>query len=120
MRVRPAKFIRGEITLPGDKSISHRAAIFAAMANGETRIENFATSADCAATLECLRQLGVGIRQEGSNVWVRGVGKSGFNPPEKPLDCGNSGTTMRLLAGVLAGQSFDSALTGDDSLRNRP
>src|SRR5215218_2694681 len=107
MRVRPAKFIRGEITLPGDKSISHRAAILAAMANGETRIENFATSADCAATLECLRQLGVDIRREGSTVWVHGVGKSGFRASDNPLDCGNSGTTMRLLAGVLVGQDFD-------------
>ena len=91
-----------------------------AMAQGATRIENFATSADCAATLECLRQLGVDIRQEGTTVWVNGVGKSGFRIPDKPLDCGNSGTTMRLLAGVLAGQSFESILTGDDSLRKRP
>src|SRR5215218_4498517 len=104
MRVRPAKFIRGEITLPGDKSISHRAAIISSMAEGETRIENFATSADCAATLECLRQLGVGVRQEGRTVWVTGVGKRGFRKPSQALDCGNSGTTMRLLAGVLAGQ----------------
>lgn len=120
MQVRPAKCMRGEILLPGDKSISHRAAIISAMAEGESRIENFATSADCAATLECLRQLGVRVRTEGTTVWVTGVGKSGFSAPDKPLDCANSGTTMRLLAGVLAGQNFSSVLTGDDSLRKRP
>ncbi|MEO8572758.1 MAG: 3-phosphoshikimate 1-carboxyvinyltransferase [Pyrinomonadaceae bacterium] len=120
MRVRPALYLKGEIALPGDKSISHRAAIMAAMASGESRIDNFATSADCAATLECLRQLGVRIRQEGSSVLVDGVGKSGFCAPDRPLDCGNSGTTMRLLAGVLAGQDFESVLTGDDSLQKRP
>ena len=120
MLVRPAKIVRGQITLPGDKSISHRAAIFAAMAEGESRILNFATSVDCAATLDCLRQLGVEVRQEGSTVWVQGVGRSGFHAPQSALDCGNSGTTMRLMAGVLAGQRFDSVLTGDESLQSRP
>ncbi len=120
MLIRPAKCVRGEIALPGDKSISHRAAIIAAMAEGESRIDNFATSADCAATLECLRELGVSIRQKAATVWVDGVGKSGFGVSDKPLDCGNSGTTMRLMAGVLAGQNFDSVLTGDDSLQRRP
>ena len=120
MRIRPAKAIKGDITLPGDKSISHRAAIIASMADGESRIENFATSADCRATLDCLKQLGVGNRQEGTTVWLNGVGKSGFRKPLKPLDCGNSGTTMRLMAGVLAGQNFDSILTGDESLSRRP
>ncbi|HUR99382.1 MAG TPA: 3-phosphoshikimate 1-carboxyvinyltransferase [Pyrinomonadaceae bacterium] len=120
MLIRPARAIKGEISLPGDKSISHRAAIFAAMATGESRIENFATSADCASTLKCLRQVGVEVRQEGPAVRIQGVGKSGFVEPAEPLDCGNSGTTMRLLAGVLAGQSFESVLTGDDSLQKRP
>ncbi len=120
MHIRPARYLKGSILLPGDKSISHRSAIIASMAEGETRIDNFATSVDCAATLECLRRLGVEIRREGTTVWVNGVGRSGFTAPDKPLDCGNSGTTMRLLAGVLAGQSFDSVLTGDDSLRQRP
>lgn len=120
MLIRPAKKLRGEIRLPGDKSISHRAAMLAAMADGETRIENFATSADCASTLQCLKQLGVGLRQDGTTVWVNGVGKSGFRVSDQPLDCGNSGTTMRLLAGILAGQSFDSVLIGDDSLQSRP
>ncbi len=112
--------MRGEINLPGDKSISHRAALFAALAGGETRIENFATSADCASTLSCLAQLGVEIRRENSTVFVKGVGKTGFQKPEGALDCGNSGTTMRLLAGILAAQNFDSVLTGDESLSLRP
>jgi len=94
--------------------------MLAAMAEGDTRIENFAASNDCASTLECLRRLGVEIRREGSIVHVRGVGKTGFRFPEAPLDCGNSGTTMRLLAGVLAGQDFVSVLTGDESLSRRP
>ena len=120
MKIKSVKKINGTIALPGDKSISHRAAMFAALAKGATRIENFATSADCASTLSCLRRLGVEIKQENSTVFVRGVGKTGFQKSETPLDCGNSGTTMRLLAGILAGQSFDSILTGDESLSQRP
>lgn len=120
MKIKPARTVRGTITLPGDKSISHRAAILAAMATGETRIDNYATGADCASTLQCLEALGVEIRREETTVFVRGVGKTGFRKPVGGLDCGNSGTTMRLLAGVLAGQRFDSVLTGDESLRRRP
>lgn len=120
MKIRPVKRLKGEINLPGDKSISHRAALFSALAAGATRIENFATSADCASTLSCLEQLGVEIHRENSTVFVKGVGKTGFQKPENSLDCGNSGTTMRLLAGVLAGQSFDSVLIGDESLSQRP
>ena len=106
--------------LPGDKSISHRAAIIAAMADGETRIGNFATSADCASSVSCLDALGVKFVQDNNNLVVKGRGKSGFIPPWEPLDCGNSGTTMRLLAGVLAGQSFKTVLVGDESLSKRP
>lgn len=120
MLIRPANCLRGEIALPGDKSISHRAAMLSAMAAGETRIENFASSADCASTLECLRQLGVDVRREDPAVYINGVGNGGFQHPATDLDCGNSGTTMRLLAGILAGQRFESVLTGDDSLRMRP
>ncbi|MEO6334811.1 MAG: 3-phosphoshikimate 1-carboxyvinyltransferase [Pyrinomonadaceae bacterium] len=120
MLIRPAKSVKGEISLPGDKSISHRAAILSAMADGVTRIDNFATSVDCASTLRCLESLGVNVRREGLTVWIEGVGKDGFHAPNEPLDCGNSGTTMRLLSGVLAGQRFDSVLTGDDSLAARP
>lgn len=120
MKITKASSIKGTVNLPGDKSISHRAAMISAMAEGETRIENFATSADCAATLNCLRGLGVEISRTGTDVLIKGVGKKGFIKPAKPLDCGNSGTTMRLLAGILAGQEFDTVLVGDESLQSRP
>ncbi len=120
MRIYPANNLRGDINLPGDKSISHRAALLSAMADGNTRIENFASSADCASTLGCLKDLGVEIRRENSTVFVKGVGKTGFRKPSKELDCGNSGTTVRLLSGILAGQNFDSILIGDESLSKRP
>ncbi len=120
MKIQPAKLLRGKINLPGDKSISHRAAILSTMVTGETRIENFATSADCASTLYCLQDLGVEIKKENTTVFIKGVGKNGFSEPKKELDCGNSGTTMRLLTGVLAGQNFDSVLIGDESLSKRP
>jgi 3-phosphoshikimate 1-carboxyvinyltransferase len=90
------------------------------MAIGETRIENFASSIDCASTLECLSRMGVSIERSGDNVTIQGVGKTGFRVPDMALDCGNSGTTMRLLAGVLAGQDFDAVMTGDESLCSRP
>jgi len=120
MKLQAAKKVCGTINLPGDKSISHRAAIFASLAEGTTRIENFAANADCLSTVECLQKLGVSILRDGVNLTVEGAGKYGFTPPGSELDCGNSGTTMRLLAGVLAGQDFASVLTGDDSLRKRP
>jgi 3-phosphoshikimate 1-carboxyvinyltransferase len=108
------------MSLPGDKSISHRAVMFASIANGESRITNFATSADCASTIDCFRNLGVEIEQDDSNVRVIGKGKFGLSPSNAPLDCGNSGTTMRLMAGILAGQRFETVLTGDESLQSRP
>ena len=120
MRIYPTNNLQGAINLPGDKSISHRAALLSAMATGETRIENFASSADCASTLGCLQDLGVEIRRENSTVFVKGVGKTGFRKSSKELDCGNSGTTVRLLSGILAGQQFDSVLIGDESLSKRP
>ena len=121
MRVQPARRIRGHLRLPGDKSISHRAAIISALAEGRTRISNFSTSEDCAATLACLGRLGVSLNHDQDSVRVEGVGPAGFRrAPDWPLDCGNSGSTMRLLAGVLAGQNFVSTLTGDSSLRARP
>lgn len=106
--------------LPGDKSISHRAAILSALADGPSRVSNFGTSADCAATVKCLRALGVEIEQNGRELLVHGVGKNGLKRAAGELDCENSGTTMRLMAGVLAGHPFESVLTGDDSLRGRP
>jgi 3-phosphoshikimate 1-carboxyvinyltransferase len=124
MRITPARRLRGRLQVPGDKSVSHRAAILASLAEGRTRIENFASSADCASTLEALRGLGVRVDRDGSVVGVEGAGTDGgpprFRQPSRPLDCGNSGTTMRLLAGVLAAQPFASTLTGDESLSRRP
>ena len=120
MKLFPAISLHGTINLPGDKSISHRAAMIAAIAEGDTRIENFSTAEDCWTTVKCLEQLGVSFTRNGTDVLVKGVGKQGLCAPEKPLDCGNSGTTVRLLAGILAGQSFDSVLTGDESLSGRP
>jgi 3-phosphoshikimate 1-carboxyvinyltransferase len=106
--------------MPGDKSISHRAAILATMAEGETKITNFSPALDCQSTLACLEALGVEVTRSGNVVTVKGVGKGGFQPPGAPLDCGNSGTTTRLLAGVLVAQAFESVLTGDESLNSRP
>ena len=120
MKISPAKRLLGEISLPGDKSISHRAVMIGSIAEGTTHITNFATSADCASTMDCFRSLGVAIDRDGTYVTVHGVGKFGLREPASPLDCGNSGTTMRLMSGILAGQKFDSVLTGDESLRSRP
>jgi 3-phosphoshikimate 1-carboxyvinyltransferase len=120
MIIRPAKRIRGQLIVPGDKSISHRAAIISAVATGVSRLGNYSTSADCASTLSCVRQLGVPVEQSGVDVVIHGGGNSGLRAPTEQLDCGNSGTTMRLLAGILAGQDFESILTGDESLRSRP
>lgn len=112
--------MRGTVHVPGDKSVSHRAAMFAAIANGESKISNFSASADCASTIACLRELGVDIERAASDVTVRGSGLRGLKRPSRPLDCGNSGTTMRLLSGILAGQEFESELVGDESLSTRP
>ena len=113
--------MRGRLLMPGDKSISHRAALLGALADGgRVRVENFSPSADCASTLACLRQLGVSVMHRAAAVEITGAGLRLPRPPATPLDCGNSGTTLRLLAGVLAGQNFTSTLTGDDSLRARP
>lgn len=106
--------------MPGDKSISHRAAMLAAIANGRTRIFNFAPGADCRATLDCLAALGADVTRDGRTVNITGSGKYGLRQPSRNLDCGNSGTTMRLLSGILAGQDFTSTLVGDDSLGCRP
>lgn len=94
--------------------------MLASIAEGNTRIENFASSADCQSTIDCMKALGVHIARSGTTVEVEGVGKFGLWEPDAALDCGNSGTTMRLLSGILAGQKFDSKMTGDESLRSRP
>ena len=119
--VRPARTLTGEIAVPGDKSISHRALMLGAIAEGETVIENFLAGEDCLATLTCLRALGVAITDPaGGRVHVAGQGLMGLSEPRDVLDAKNSGTTMRLLLGILAGQSFFSVITGDASLRRRP
>jgi 3-phosphoshikimate 1-carboxyvinyltransferase len=118
--IRPAKRIDGQLAVPGDKSISHRAAMIAAIANGTSHLTNYSTSADCAATLSCLEKLGVLIERSDNEVIIHGVGLNGLRASLGDLDCGNSGTTMRLLSGILAGQNFVSTLTGDESLRSRP
>jgi 3-phosphoshikimate 1-carboxyvinyltransferase len=121
MRIRPARRITGALSLPGDKAISHRAAIVAALARGQSHIENFSTGDDCAATISCLKGLGVSAEMEaGGLLRIEGAGLEGLRAPRQPLDCGNSGSTIRMLAGVLAGQNFESTLTGDESLRLRP
>lgn len=118
MRHTPARKITGRITLPGDKSISHRAALIAALADGNSEISNFSTAQDCASTLACLQQLGVSV--ELNNAMVRIAGNQALSAPHAPLDCGNSGSTMRILAGVLAGQNFTAEMIGDHSLSARP
>lgn len=124
MRIRPARRLRGRLRVPGDKSVSHRAAMLAALARGGTTINNFSSSADCSSTLDCLRGLGVEVERDGATVRVEGAGTDGggqnFRQPSNDLDCGNSGTTMRLLAGVLAARPFASTLAGDESLSRRP
>src|ERR1700730_6669287 len=118
--VAPINRLHGEVRVPGDKSISHRAAMLSSLARGESVLENFSSARDCEATLECFRALGVNILKDGSTVVVRGGGPSGLQESEQVLDAQNSGTTMRLLAGILAGQPFATTITGDDSLRTRP
>jgi 3-phosphoshikimate 1-carboxyvinyltransferase len=119
--ISPGGTIDGAVELPGDKSISHRYAILAALAEGRSEIANYASAADCRSTLECLRRLGAEIESSGGGqVRIAGRGLDGLKEPRRALDAENSGSTMRMLAGVLAGQPFRSTLTGDASLRRRP
>jgi 3-phosphoshikimate 1-carboxyvinyltransferase len=123
--VRPARRIKGTVGLAGDKSISHRYALLAALATGRSTIAQYSLGADCAATLDCLTAAGVAIRRtrsadRGLTVEIEGRGLRGLNPSASPFDARNSGTTMRLFSGVLAAHSFDSVLVGDASLTNRP
>jgi 3-phosphoshikimate 1-carboxyvinyltransferase len=117
--VRPARNVRGSVALPGDKSISHRYAMLAGIAEGPTRIENYSTGADCASSLACMRSLGVAWERNGNVIEVQGRGLS-LAAPAKSLDCGNSGSTMRMLSGIVAGQEFASEMIGDESLSRRP
>ena len=118
--IRPASGIVGTLSLPGDKSISHRYAMLAALAHGHSVLTNYSTGADCASTLACLRSLGVHWERFGNRVEIRGGGLQGLSAPEMPLDAGNSGSTIRMLSGILAGQHFETTIQGDDSLSKRP
>ena len=119
-KIGPARSVFGKVRLPGDKSISHRYAMLAALAEGRSVVENFATGADCASTLDCLRSLGVDVQCEGAGVVIEGVGLDGLREPRDQLDAGNSGSTIRMLSGILAGQGFESVIGGDQSLSRRP
>src|ERR1700733_7202786 len=118
--ISPGGTIEGVVELPGDKSISHRYAIIAALAEGRSEILNYSTAADCRSTLDCLRQLGVEADFTREYLRISGKGLSGLQAPRRSLDAETSGTTIRMLAGVLAGQTFTSTLSGDASLRRRP
>jgi 3-phosphoshikimate 1-carboxyvinyltransferase len=117
--VRPARGLQGSVRLPGDKSISHRYAMLGAIAEGTTKLENYSTGADCASTLGCVRSLGAQWERNNGSVVIQGCGPN-LQAPKSPLDCGNSGSTMRMLSGILAGQEFRSELIGDESLSRRP
>jgi 3-phosphoshikimate 1-carboxyvinyltransferase len=118
--IRPAKYLNGAVALPGDKSISHRYAMLAGLAEGTSELRHFSAAADCHSTLGCMSALGAEVKIEKDAVRVTGRGARGLKSSWRALDAGNSGTTMRLLAGILAGQRFSSKLTGDASLQKRP
>ena len=118
--IQPARRFRGRFLLAGDKALSHRLAILAGLAHGRSRITNFSSAADCASTLSCLQALGLEVHRRGGEVTVEGRGPGSWKASSQPLDCGNSGSTLRMLAGALAGRPFQSTLTGDASLRRRP
>lgn len=112
--------LRGEITVPGDKSISHRAIMFGSIAKGTTEITGFLNSADCHSTIGCFRQMGISIIETGDKVLIEGKGMRGLSAPTDILDAGNSGTTTRLISGILAAQSFSTTITGDATIQKRP
>ena len=120
MQLTKSAGLRGELNIPGDKSISHRAIMFGALADGTTEITNFLQGADCLSTISCFQAMGVPIENHTDRVLIRGVGLHGLRQPEQMLDVGNSGTTTRLISGILAGQTFTSTLNGDASIQKRP
>jgi 3-phosphoshikimate 1-carboxyvinyltransferase len=119
-RISLASALTGSITLPGDKSISHRYAMIASLAEGDTRIANYSTGADCHSTLECMQALGIEIAGQGTEFVIHGKGLDGLRAATRDLDAGNSGSTIRMLSGILAGQTFRSRIFGDESLSRRP
>ena len=118
--ISPARSIHGAVALPGDKSISHRFAMLSAIAEGTSTIRNFSSGADCQSTLKCVEALGAVVEHDGKDVKIRGCGQNGFHEPAARLDAGNSGSTIRMLSGILAGQKFTSEIEGDESLARRP
>jgi 3-phosphoshikimate 1-carboxyvinyltransferase len=119
-KISPATAVSGAIVLPGDKSISHRYAMLAAIADGESVIHNYSTGADCHSTLGCVRALGIDVTEQGTDITVRGRGLDGLRGPTRDLDAGNSGSTIRMLSGILAAQPFRTRIFGDESLSRRP
>lgn len=120
MELHPSKGLRGEITIPGDKSISHRAVMFGALAKGTTEITHFLQGADCLSTIDCFQKMGIKIENTKERILVHGKGLHGLKKPREILNVGNSGTTARLISGILSGQPFATTLSGDDSLNARP
>ena len=120
MKIEKKDRLRGQITVPGDKSVSHRSILIGSIAEGLTEVTNFLPGADCLASIDCMRRLGIDIREEGGRVLVRGKGLHGLTAPKSDLDAKNSGTTTRLLSGILAAQDFSSRIIGDASLSSRP
>ena len=120
MEFKSVKKCRGEITVPGDKSISHRAVMFGSLAKGTTQVTGFLKGADCLSTISCFRQLGVSIEEKDQKIYIHGKGLHGLSTPDSILDAGNSGTTTRLISGILSGQNFSSTITGDASIQKRP
>ena len=120
MKFNPLSGLRGEITIPGDKSISHRSVMFGSLAKGTTKITGFLQGADCLSTISCFRKMGISIENLEDTVLVHGNGLHGLKKPDSVLDCGNSGTTTRLISGILSAQNFSVTLTGDASIQKRP
>lgn len=120
MNISSVSHLKGEISIPGDKSISHRSIMFGSIAKGTTRVTGFLQGADCLSTISCFRKMGVAIENRPDQVIIQGSGLRGLCDPGEVLDCGNSGTTTRLIAGILSGQSFPVTLTGDESIQKRP
>lgn len=120
MKFTKASPLKGEITIPGDKSVSHRSVMFGSIAKGTTEISHFLQGADCLSTISCFQKMGVPIEINGDTVIVKGNGLHGLKKPDAILDCGNSGTTTRLISGILAAQDFEVTLTGDESIQKRP
>ena len=120
MKFTRTKALKGTVTVPGDKSISHRSVMFGALAEGTTRVTNFLRGADCLSTIDCFRRLGIEIEDRSEEILIHGKGLHGLTAPSSILDVGNSGTTTRLLSGILAGQPFTTELNGDASIQSRP